>query len=144
MARRVLAFTAAVLLCQPVHAAGTQVWLTSGEVYLILDNGERVVLTEGNYISCQDADWAEEPTNDRCKIIPLAAAPSAPTTILSSLGGGPAAAATGLAAAPLAASSATVIGSIIVPVIGAGVIAAGVAIGLTSNESTTSTNSTNR
>ncbi|MEM7176523.1 MAG: hypothetical protein AAGD47_16325 [Pseudomonadota bacterium] len=125
-------------------ATGTQVWLTSGEVYLVLENGEEVLLTEGNYLSCEAESETAQSSEERCEILPLALAPAAPAGLVTSLGSaGGAAAAGGLAAAPLAATSATVIGSVIIPVIGVGVLAAGIAASVASTESTNSTNSTN-
>lgn len=125
-------------------AAGTQVWLTSGEIYLVLENGEEVVLTEGNYLSCEEETSTTQSSEERCEILPLAIAPAAPAGLVASLGStGSAAAVGGLATAPLAATSATVIGSVVIPAIGFGVVAAGVAASIASSESTTSTNSTN-
>ncbi len=142
--RRLILILLTVSLGSPAMATGTQVWLTSGEIFLTLENGEEVVLTEGNYLSCETDSENTQTAEERCEILPIALAPAAPAGLVTSLGSaGGAAAAGGLAAAPLAATTATVIGTVVVPAIGIGVVAAGIAASIASTESTTSTNSTN-
>ncbi|MEM7237733.1 MAG: hypothetical protein AAF501_07920 [Pseudomonadota bacterium] len=113
----------------PVMAAGTQVWLTQGEVFLILENGEEVTLTAGNYLSCEEDGTGG--ATDGCEVLPLAIAPLAPASFIG-----------GLATAPLAVAPATIIGSVVVPAVGIAAVATGVALSLSATNETNGTTST--
>lgn len=128
-----LAMSIGLGLSAPVaSASSTQVWLTEGEVFLTLENGEEVTLTAGNYMACDERPDTD--TDDSCEILPLAIAPIAPAAIIG-----------GLASAPLAVAPATIIGTVVAPAVGAAAVAAGVALGITSTNQTnvTTTPSTN-
>ncbi|MEM7507196.1 MAG: hypothetical protein AAF415_10650 [Pseudomonadota bacterium] len=109
-------------------SAGTEVWLDQGNVTLTLPSGKTVEMEPGTHAACDDDD---------CTLTPLALAPARPEGLQAA-----AQAAGGLAQAPLSGLG-SVLPEVALPAIGVGAVAAGLALGLTSGSSTTSTTNTN-